>query len=284
MRLSERIFRAYCRRGAFTLVELLVVISVLGVLLALLLPVLGAAKSEARRVECSANLGQVNLGMRQYSLDNDGRIIAAREILFAPTAEEAMSVWHVSLVPYVGGGEVRNMLGDDYPEIWYCPEDRDPYPLGYHRCPHKGMTSYGLNGYYGDDEGGGEELRYGPGGGYRFSDVRRGSGCMLMMETSYSGIVYDVEEAGLAAAGVRADGHHRMTSGFYHRGRMNVLYVDGHVESLAGIEAAADERYWPGEYAGKGYMFWADMRLKGSAEARYFWGPGYTGSSGVVDE
>lgn len=57
-------------KTAFTLVELLVVIAVIGILAALLLPVLASAKEKARRTQCLNNLKQFNLGLIMYGNDN----------------------------------------------------------------------------------------------------------------------------------------------------------------------------------------------------------------------
>ena len=56
---------------AFTLVEMLVVISIIGILAALLLPVLSASKATAKRMTCLNNLKQINYAVRMYYDDSN---------------------------------------------------------------------------------------------------------------------------------------------------------------------------------------------------------------------
>ena len=53
-------------QSGFTLVELLVVIAIIGVLVALLLPAIQAARESARKTSCRNNLRQLGVGMHNY--------------------------------------------------------------------------------------------------------------------------------------------------------------------------------------------------------------------------
>jgi len=58
--------------GAFTLLELLVVIGVIALLLAVLMPALGRPRDEARGIHCAAMLHNAGTAMTLYHEDNDG--------------------------------------------------------------------------------------------------------------------------------------------------------------------------------------------------------------------
>lgn len=90
------------RRGVsrgFTLVELLVVIAIIGVLLALLLPAVQAAREASRRIACTNNLRQLGLGIHAYASAKDGRL--------PPGADQTSGVsWRVFILPFIEQGSL----------------------------------------------------------------------------------------------------------------------------------------------------------------------------------
>jgi len=59
--------------AGFSLPELLVVMTTISTLMAIMLPSLGRAREQARRVTCASNLRQLGFGLKMYAMDNDGK-------------------------------------------------------------------------------------------------------------------------------------------------------------------------------------------------------------------
>jgi prepilin-type N-terminal cleavage/methylation domain-containing protein/prepilin-type processing-associated H-X9-DG protein len=96
------------RLSGFTLVELLVVIAIIGVLVALLLPAVQAAREAARRSSCSNNLKQIGIGLHNY---HDTILSFPPGWIDSPTANSEQWGWSALMLPYIEQGPLHDRLG-----------------------------------------------------------------------------------------------------------------------------------------------------------------------------
>lgn len=106
--------------AAFTLVELLVVISVIGVLVGLLLPAVQSAREAARRVQCANHLKQVGLGFHSYhssfqKFPFGGAGVASTTSV--PIRKMWRPSWGTALLPYIEQSALYEKLDMDVPYL-----------------------------------------------------------------------------------------------------------------------------------------------------------------------
>ena len=68
------------RKTGFTLIELLVVIAIIAILAAILFPVFGRARENARKSACLSNMQQLGKAFMQYNQDYDGKFPGAAQL------------------------------------------------------------------------------------------------------------------------------------------------------------------------------------------------------------
>jgi prepilin-type N-terminal cleavage/methylation domain-containing protein len=141
-RIAERRSAAY--RGAFTLVELLVVIAIIGVLVGLLLPAVQAAREAARRSSCQNNFKQVGLAILNH--ENTKKAYPAGYTYYG--SNELCWGWGTFILPFMERVEIYDQLSPDKRKLsavfvsgaaqadidalqtkiaqYRCPSDRSP--------------------------------------------------------------------------------------------------------------------------------------------------------------
>jgi prepilin-type N-terminal cleavage/methylation domain-containing protein/prepilin-type processing-associated H-X9-DG protein len=158
----------YLRQG-FTLVELLVVIAIIGILVALLLPAVQAARASARRAHCLNNLHQLGVGLLNYEqakkkfpagleidkarLPSNGLCRAYSDIIYLdkpawwswivrilPNLEETnlYNTFNLTQDPMVEPGQSANHAAySQIVNVLACPEDPESHRVGHPSCGGK---------------------------------------------------------------------------------------------------------------------------------------------------
>jgi prepilin-type N-terminal cleavage/methylation domain-containing protein/prepilin-type processing-associated H-X9-DG protein len=142
-------------RSAFTLIELLTVIAIIGILAAIIIPTVGKVRSSARTAKCLSNLRQLAMGNRLHAQDNKDRMVN-------PLGYQGLS-WNKQLEPYLGkaaglngdGGGVSNSgWTDNTRSVTNCPSRESGTEVN--------VASYGWNGamYHDSSYAGGVNTRW----------------------------------------------------------------------------------------------------------------------------
>ena len=142
-----RVARSRIVVGGFTLVELLVVIAIIGILIALLLPAVQAAREAARRSQCTNQLKQFGLALHNYH-DTYKSFVYRKGGTTGPSNDGTNNQYrrsgYISLLPFYEQGAMWDQIKsgppaegpagwsgwtqwNDAPDMLLCPSDNG-YP------------------------------------------------------------------------------------------------------------------------------------------------------------
>jgi len=218
------------KRGAFTLVELLVVVAIVSLLLALLLPALSKARGVASSVVCLSNLKQLGVASGMYQVDM-GIIPTTQgtndeQNHGGPLLTNHEFVWSQELVHYSGEGLIGAMQ---------CPSQIEPIDAD-------GTRHYAMNG------------RLALGGNFKFalklrsSDIPSPSATVHLTDyhklPDYDWGIFDTIDDKILPNNWDNGNKPRLRIGLrVHQGKFNILYADAHaaVAPMAPTEDAVWE-------------------------------------------
>ena len=156
--------------SAFTLIELLVVIAVVGILAAILFPVLAHAKQAPQRILCASNLRQLLMGWQMFAGDNEDRLAAngGGDRTKQTVISRNGSNWVNNLMTWELNTDNTNQAfitraaltpyTTEAPKLYRCPSDRALSDVQRHAGWRERVRSYSMNGMVGDA---GESLQQG---------------------------------------------------------------------------------------------------------------------------
>jgi prepilin-type N-terminal cleavage/methylation domain-containing protein len=173
-------------RRAFTLVELLVTIAIIGILAALLLPALAQAKTKARRLTCMNNQKQLHLAWQMYA-DSSGGLLASNDWSYrSPSVVESPTNSWVTGNAAMDTNLSTITSGSIYPyvksaQVYKCPVDSSQV-FG-ESVPT--LRSYSLSCYMGGPV---EDAEYDVTPLLRLSQIQKPSATLTFIEEDYSTI------------------------------------------------------------------------------------------------
>ena len=211
-------------KNAFTLLELLICLAIIGILAGALIPAMNAARELARSTACKSNLRQMIIAAHAYASANDDEMPPAFIRSFSSGGESTLT-WEDILWDY----DTRSGRGTDG-KVQQCPSFRgganwagDRYTGYNYNASYIGGTRHIMNGAATRATTSSAQLGdiKNPSNTAVFGDGQYESGANKFMRSPFPG-PFDAD-AGLALAG---------TQGFRHRGSTNVAFADASVRSL----------------------------------------------------
>ncbi len=219
------------RKAGFTLVELLVVVAIIAILISIIMPQIGGALSNGRRIACASNLRQIAMATHEFADSRDGALPPVREGGWTGPGES----WPVFLAPYFGADIT---VTADIPKVPFyqriCPSWRgrpDLPPAGRATKMGLGMNPF-INGLAKSGAGNWQV------GAFSYYTVRAPAAALL-----YGDSVDWHMTLRYATADWWMDSNPANPYGYYsahpdrHDRKANYAMLDGHVETLKIAEA-----------------------------------------------
>lgn len=209
---------------AFTLIELLTVIAIIGVLAGILVPVVGRVRETARSAQCVSNLRQLASAARLWIDDNKGAMLDARLWCDGNTSNSTKTPYHIN--PYLTGTQktVKNQ-----PSPWKCESTFNKIPSD----SDFGRT-YSIN-TFASATLDGTRRTSGYGYAYRIEQIQVPSRMAFFMDGGVSQSDTPVGYASNVSAGNVPDNATQPLH-YNHNDGINIAFIDGHVARVTKAE------------------------------------------------
>src|SRR5438874_7538722 len=215
------------RLGAFTLVELLVVIGIIALLIAILLPSLSTARAQALRIKCASNLRTLGQVINQYANENKGWI--PRDYSYGNREHRFWGELFARMMNYPMPPPPPSLAGDAAYDVAMAPYLAN---IEMFQCPafpnDKQPVDFVINGWDINLPNGGATGSF-----LKITSLRYGSQIILITEANENRQVNYFEKHDiwdLSHLPLPPSTESRICNDKRHRGYVNCMFVDAHVE------------------------------------------------------